>query len=337
MKRVYKFTIVFILFFLIVLISLKSPVIKEVYNLVFISFIISYCLRPIVKILTKRGINRKIAVAFILFMFVAFALSIFVVLIPSIFKESLSINIAFSEIKNFIEGLYEKIKPLSSNKTAYALLDTIYSNINKLMINIFNKIFDKALSLGENILSLAVIPVTVYYFLADSEMISNQFFMMFPSKSRNIVKKIFEDIDKILGRYIISQFVLCGIIGIFTFIVLIILKIDFPIILSIINAFFNIIPYFGPLFGAIPAILVALLSSTKSAIWTAVALYVIQQIEGDIISPKITGDSVSMHPLLVIILLIIGGKIGGMIGMVLAVPIGVVIKILYEDLNYYLF
>jgi predicted PurR-regulated permease PerM len=219
----------------------------------------------------------------------------------------------------------------------YVILDTIYSNSNRTMVNIFNKIFSSALSLGENLLSLAVIPIVVYYFLADGDVIGNKLLVFFPLRVRTMVRRILVDIDKILGRYIISQFILCAIIGIFTFVVLLILHVDFPIILSILNALFNIIPYFGPLFGAIPAILVALLISSKAALWTAIWLYAIQQIEGNIISPKITGDSVSMHPLMVIILLVIGGKIGGFLGMVLAVPVGVVIKIIYEDLNYYLF
>lgn len=115
------------------------------------------------------------------------------------------------------------------------------------------------------------------------------------------------------------------------------MKIDFPIILSVLNAFFNIIPYFGPIFGAIPAIAIALIQSPEKALWTAVCLYVLQQIEGNILSPKVTADSISMHPLVVILLLIIGGEIAGFIGMVLAVPLGVIIKVMYEDLNYYMF
>ncbi|MDU4596838.1 MAG: AI-2E family transporter, partial [Clostridium sporogenes] len=73
------------------------------------------------------------------------------------------------------------------------------------------------------------------------------------------------------------------------------------------------------------------------ALWALILLYSIQQIEGYILSPKITGDSVDMHPLTVILLLLIGGKIYGFVGMVLAIPIGVIMKIIYEDLNYYLF
>jgi predicted PurR-regulated permease PerM len=337
MKKVYKYLIIILILFVIIYLSVKSPVVKEVYYLICISFIIAYSLRPLLIILVNRGINIRLAAIIILLVFVVFTIGAFIIVIPSLFKESLNINNTLSKIQMFVENFYDRIKPLSSNKTVYVILDSIYSKSNAMVIDIFNKIFNYILSLGENMLSLAVVPLVVYYFLADSNIIFNRTLVIFPSSSRNMIKRIIGDIDKILGRYIISQFVLCAIIGILTFVVLIALHVEFPIILSVLNALFNIIPYFGPLFGAIPAVLVALLHSTKTALWTAALLYIIQQIEGNIISPKITGDSVSMHPLVVIILLIVGGKLGGFLGMVLAVPVGVVIKIIYEDLNYYLF
>lgn len=337
MKKAYKYLIILLLLFILIYLSVKSPVVKELYYLICISFILAYSLRPLLLVLMNRGMNRRFAAVLILLIFIILALGAFIVVIPSLFKESLNVNNTLIKIQKFIENFYERIKPLSSNKTVYVILDSIYSKSNSMLIDIFNKMFNYILSLGENMLSLAVVPLVVYYFLADGDVIFNRILVIFPMKSRNMIKKILDDIDKILGRYIISQFVLCAIIGILTFIVLLALHVDFPIILSVLNALFNIIPYFGPLFGALPAVLVALLYSSKTALWTAVWLYLIQQIEGNIISPKITGDSVSMHPLIVIILLIIGGKLGGFLGMVLAVPVGVVIKIIYEDLNYYLF
>lgn len=337
MRKAYKYLIILLVLFVIVYLSIKSPVVKEVYYLICISFIVAYSLRPLLNVLVNRGINKRLGSVLILSLFVILIMGAVVVVIPSLFKESLNINNTLLKIQLFVENFYEKIRPLSSNKTAYVILDSIYTKSNKIIIDMFNKIFNYILSLGENMLSLAVVPLVVYYFLADSDIIFNRILVIFPSTSRNMIKKVFGDIDKILGRYIISQFLLCAIIGILTFVVLIVLHVEFPIILSLLNALFNIIPYFGPLFGAIPAVMVALLYSSKTALWTAIWLYLIQQIEGNIISPKITGDSVSMHPLVVIILLIIGGKLGGFLGMVLAVPVGVVIKIVYEDLNYYLF
>jgi predicted PurR-regulated permease PerM len=337
MKKVYKYLIVFFILSIAIYLSIRSPVVKEIYFLISISFIIAYSLRPILLVLVRKGVNRRFASVLIISATLLICVGAFIVLIPSLFKESLNISDTLSKVQSFIENFYEKLKPLSSNKTVYVILDNIYSNTNTMLINIFNKIFKAILGLGENLLSLAVIPLVIYYFLADGDLIFNRIIMICPSNTRIMIKKILGDIDKVLGRYIISQFILCAIIGILSFIVLIVLHVDFPIILSLLNALFNIIPYFGPLFGALPSVLVAMLYSTKTALWTGALLYLIQQIEGNLISPKITGDSVSMHPLIVIILLIVGGKIGGFLGMVLAVPIGVIIKVIYEDLNYYLF
>ncbi|MBL4935117.1 AI-2E family transporter [Clostridium sp. YIM B02515] len=337
MKKVYKYSILFFIILAVIIVSTRIPVVKEVYSLILISFIISYSLRPIHKAMVERGINNSASAIIIILLLALIAVGGIVVIIPSIFRESLNVNTTLIKIQAFIENFYERLKPVSSNKTIYAILDIVYSNINKVLIDIFNKMFKGVMNIGGNLLSIAVVPIVVYYFLSDGDTIGNRVLVLFPTKARGMIKKIWRDIDKILGRYILSQFLLCAIIGIFTFIILLVLKVDYPIILSLLNALFNIIPYFGPLFGAIPAILVAFLSSTKTAIWTAVWLYLIQQIEGNIISPKITGDSVSMHPVIVIILLIIGGKIGGFIGMVLAIPVGVIIKVVYEDLNYYMF
>ena len=66
-------------------------------------------------------------------------------------------------------------------------------------------------------------------------------------------------------------------------------------------------------------------------------MFAIQQIEGDLLSPKLVGDSISIHPVMIILLLLLGQQLGGFIGMVLAVPAAVIVKVIYEDINYHLF
>lgn len=337
MKKVYKLVLIILSISVVAYFLLYSKVVKEVVYLILMSFIIAYSLRPLIIFMMNKGINKRLAAISIILVGVIITIITFIVIIPSLFKESLNINVTLNRIQGFFEVLYNKLEPLKNNKTMFVILDGFYTKVNKVLVSMLDKVFKGALNISELLLSLAVIPIIVYYFLADSDIIFNKILVIFPIKLRIVVKKIFADIDKVLGRYIVSQFLLCAIVGILTFIALLILHVDFPLLLSLLNAVFNIIPYFGPLFGAIPAVLVAFLISTKTGVWVMIMLHLIQQIEGNLISPKITGDSVSMHPLTVIILLIIGGKIGGFIGMVLAVPVGVVIKIIYEDLNYYLF
>lgn len=79
------------------------------------------------------------------------------------------------------------------------------------------------------------------------------------------------------------------------------------------------------------------MDSFSKCLWSAIAIFIIQQIEGNILSPKITGDSTNIHPLIIVILLLIGEKLGGFIGMILVIPMAVIIKVIYEDINYSLF
>ncbi|MCB2342954.1 AI-2E family transporter [Clostridium estertheticum] len=336
-KRLVICALSIVILIAIIAIAIRIPIIKQLLNLIFISFIIAYGLKPLYTLLIRRGANKKAASALIVVGLLVLLLLVFIVVIPSIFRESLSIKRVINDLGNYLINAKTKIKVLSTNKIMDSIINTIYYKSNAQILLILNKLLDFIMGLGENILTYMVSPLIIYYFLCDSENMINKTLIIFPPESRNVVKKIIDDIDKVLGRYIMSQLILCGIITGATFLILMFMKVDFPLILALINGIFNIIPYFGPIFGLIPIILIALLESPKIALYTTIWIFALQQIEGSLLSPKIIGESISMHPLTVILLLMIGGAVGGILGMILAVPLGVVIKVIYEDLNYYLF
>lgn len=337
MKKNIRLIIIVLLAVAVIYLLTRNSVIKELIYLILVSFIIAYCLKPAYIMLIEKGFNKKLSAAFLIFIFFIIICLCFVIIIPYIFKEGSSFKNAIKGIQALVDKVNYNAALLKDNKSMQGIVSSIYEKVNAVLIGILNNVINALINIGEDLLSFAVIPIVAYYFLVDGDKINNKMLMLFPVKLRLVVKKISNDIDKILGRYIVSQFILCLLIGVMTFAILLLLHVDFPIILALLNACFNIIPYFGPVFGAIPAILIALMKSQTTAIYTVIALYIIQQIEGDVIAPKITGESVNIHPLAVILLLIIGGKIGGLLGMVLAVPIAVIIKLIYEDLNYYFF
>lgn len=336
-SRLIKPLIYFVVVVIIVLIIINVNIINDIAFLLIFSFILSYSLKPIQKVLIRSGISTKVSSLILMLSVIISLILIITVLIPSVFKESLSLGSSLDEIEGYISMLYHKLKLIENNKTVHSILSKIYSKLNTSLSNMVNRMLETTADIGENALAFVVVPIVSYYFLSDPDYIENKFLLLCPLKGRNIIKRINKDIDKILGRYIISQFMLCIMVSILTFIALVVLKVKFPIMLSILNGILNIIPYFGPIFGMIPPIIIALLTSTKTAMYTAILLYSVQLIEGNILSPKITGDSVSMHPLAVILILLVGGELGGFWGMVLAVPVSVILKVIYEDLNYYLF
>lgn len=337
MKKGIYYSLLIILLIFIIILYLKLKTLNSIVNIIFISFILAYTLKPLRNILCDKIKIKKRTSSIIIILSIIFSVSIFVyILIPSIIRESYNFGNILDNIDIYVEDLAKKL-----NLTNISFFDVVYGRIsdetNIFFRNFSNSLVDNLISSLESIISLAIVPIVTYYFLVDGELIFNKLLLILPTEKRVLAKKVITHIDKVLSRYIISQLLLSLIIGILTTIALFFLKVKFSILLGVFNGVLNIIPYFGPIIGGIPAVFIALMESPNKALWTLVIVFIIQQIEGNILSPKITGDSTDMHPIIIIILLLIGDKLGGFIGMIIIVPIGVIIKIIYEDINDYLF
>jgi len=321
----------------IIILYLYSQSFKEVINIIAISLVTAYILRPIKELIQKKfKLKSSTAALIVILTGILLCLIGVVLLAPIVFKEINNLGPTIEKLIVFLEDTVEKSKMLNSSFIKY-LYEEGRSKIDNIMFSMSEGLVNYILIFSENILTLAIIPVITYYFLKDGNIISKKCYYFVPLEKRVVVRKITKDIDMLLGKYIISQLLLSLIVGVLTFVILIVLDIKFAIALSIFNGVVNIIPYFGPIVGGVPVIIIALLDSPTKGIWAAVAVFIIQQVEGNILSPKITGDSTNIHPLIILILLLIGEKFGGFLGMVIVIPIGVIIKVIYEDINYYLF
>ncbi len=336
-KKSILLSITLLLCVILILAYLFNDSANAIINIILISFILAYTLTPIRDAIEgKFRVSKKVASVLVILIVLGIIVTCVIVIVPTLFNELLNISNVFENIRSFLEETLSKF-----NKNGVITNSAIYNEIlekgNVFWMSFSESVVEKLMNIGDDIILFAIVPIMIYYFLCDGNKIYNKILLLLPTEKREITKKILSNIDRVLRRYITSQLLLSGLIGILTFIILLALKVKFPIWISILNAVFNIIPYFGPIFGAVPAIIVALLDSPVKALWVTLGMFFIQQLEGDILSPKITGESTDMHPFVVIILLLIGDKIGGFIGMVLVVPVAVIIKVLYDDINYYLF
>ena len=336
-KLICKSIIAMALIILSIFIYLYFTPIRDVINLLVISFIIAYTLKPLRNYFSEKlNISAKKSSLLIIFLLLLSFVGLLYSIVPSIIKESGNFGIMLDSIEEYILNLAVKFK-----LDRLPIFETIYmqigEKINMILSSASTNLIDNMILLGENIVALAVVPITIYYLLADGDLIYKKLLLIFPTDKRILIKNINNNIDKILSRDILSQLLLSLIIGALSFVLLLVLRIKFPLVLSIINAIANIIPYFGAIIGGVPIIFMALTGSVTKGILAAIGVFLIQQVEGNFLAPKITGDSTNMHPIIIIILLILGEKIGGVIGMVLIVPIAVIIKVVYDDIDYYLF
>lgn len=336
-KKIINSILVILSILLILILYIKIKTISSIVNIVFIGFILAYALKPLRDTISEKfKLSKKISsISIILTIFLGLILLSYIV-IPSIIRESYNIGYILDNIDEYVKNIVYKL-----NLNDISFFESIYNQISEEVNIFFSKVTDNLLEnlmvCFESLVSLAIVPIVTYYFLVDGDLIYNKLLLILPTEKRIIAKRVISHIDKVLSRYIISQLLLSLIIGALTFIVLVIIDVKFALILGIFNGILNIVPYFGPIIGGVPAIFVALMESPNKALWTLIAIFLIQQIEGNILSPKITGDSTNMHPIIIIILLLVGEKLGGLIGMIVAVPIGVIVKVIYDDINDYLF
>ncbi len=188
-------------------------------------------------------------------------------------------------------------------------------------------------SAGNFFLKLVIGFVIAFYFLINKEASikksSNVMDFLIPRRINKPLKNFLSDVNSIFSGYIRGQLTDALIMAILISTWLSILKIDFAIIIGIFTGISNLIPYFGAIIGLILSITAALLTGEPmKAVYAAVGILILQQIDGIFIVPKVVGESVELSPVLVILSLAVASELFGITGMIFAVPVTAVIKLL---------
>jgi predicted PurR-regulated permease PerM len=205
-----------------------------------------------------------------------------------------------------------------------------------------NYLSEVSRNLGENVMTiftfitnvatvLVVVPFLVFFFLKDDEKLRPYIIKLIPNEHEQEGNKILKDIDKTLFTYVTGQFMIALADGILTYIGYKIIGLDYALLLAIFTMFLTVVPFLGPIIGVIPALLVALATSPIMMAKVLIVLLIVQQLEGNLITPQVMGKKLNIHPITVILLLIAAGSIYGFIGILIAIPFYSVIKIIIKD------
>ena len=193
-----------------------------------------------------------------------------------------------------------------------------------------------AISAVFSIVDIFIAVIVSIYILVERTQILNFLrkfvYAVFPKKTYYGIEKYFHSSNEIFFRFITSQFLDAIIVGILVTIALLIMGVKYAPVLGFFIGLFNMIPYFGAIIATvISAIIVWITGGLSQVIWMLIVVIILQQIDANIINPKIVGKSLKISPLLVIFSVTVGGAFFGVFGMFVAVPIIAIIKILVED------
>ncbi len=173
------------------------------------------------------------------------------------------------------------------------------------------------------------------YFMADGKRISTYWIralrVIFGEKQEKMLQDFLADADNAFSGYIRGQFIDAFIVGVLTTLALLVTRVPNAVLVGVLVAVGNLIPYIGPVVGYITVIIVCLPTMAFDKLLVGViVLTIVMFIDGNIINPKLLGDNVEVHPLLVVAALIGGGALGGLVGMVVAVPVAALIKLQFD-------
>jgi len=324
---------------------------------VIIGFIIAYLLFPMlerlegllrkIKPLKKKKSVRGLAVALqwiiiLVGLFIVVSLLVSVITKQARAANSEDIIEGIKTYANSINELYreliDRLDKLNINSAEIkSSVDTFTNNLGKYMLNLSSQLGNLAGNLKDGLATALFALIFSIYFLLDMPKLKKYWGrvlgIILPEKVKTTLDTLIKDADKVFSGYIRGQAIDAFMVGVVVSVVFSIIGIQYAIVIGLLIGLGNLIPYMGPIVGYSSIVIVGIATSDyKSMVIAAIALLIIQAIDGNLIYPKLLSTSVNIHPMIVIISLTVGASIGGLVGMIVAVPTGALVKVWFERL-----
>lgn len=299
-----------------------------------VGVVLAYLLNPLVRGLCRRGFQRPVALAVV---YVALLLLIGLgigLLVPRIVLELARLAEFlpgyFALIQDWVNDFQEQYSQIQIPLSIRQAVEEAFIALQARLVSIVSAAAARVLGIFSAVVGLIAAFVVSYYVVRDAPSIRLGISRLIRAGERQRTMAILSDIEKVIAGFIRGQLTVALIVGTLTTVALLILGVRFAVVLGIIAGLAEIIPYFGPIIGAVPALAVTVVVSPVLALKVLLAFVIIQQIEAHLVSPRVMGKSVGIHPVMVIFALLVGYQLLGILGMIVAVPIAGIIRILVD-------
>jgi len=304
--------------------------------------IIAYALSPIVGRMEDAGINRTLGIIVITTLITGGIVALLLFVIPTILREIAEFfqgfPTYFEQGRALLISLWERFFGESFPSNVQSFLDTIApssatlksiaSKAIKPLGTLLAGAFTGVVGFIVWIVGLAIAPVVIFYLLRDFERIVDGAVALIPVSRKDAVVSLFREINETLGNLIRGQLLVALMLSVLYSIGLYAIGVRYAVLLGFISGFANIIPYFSLVVGFFVAIGAAIhFASWVEPLYVVMLFAVVQTLEGFVLTPKIVGKKVGLHPLLIILALLVGASLGGIVGVLLAVPTAAVLKV----------
>lgn len=304
----------------------------------FLAFVLAYLLNPLVDVLEGYNISRNKAIALVFILIITCCATAIFLVIPIIYNELSKLVVILPQtiqsVTDTIEEFRNQFKATGLPSRVALVLDEHLVEGESILADRLNLFLDNLPKALSSVTLYMLSPVIAIYFLADWKDLREGFFRIIPQRWRMEWRRLWQDINHVVRQYLRGDLFVAIIVGTLIGIGVRLVGMDYALLIGIICGVFDLIPYFGPAIGAVPAVLLALTHSPVMALKVGLVIFFVQQLEGNVISPKLMGDSVGLHPLWIVFALLAFGEIAGFWGLFLAVPLAAVIRVVFKHIYF---
>lgn len=307
----------------------------------YIGFAFAYILNPILTFFQKRlKLKRGMAIAstyLILLLLIGLfgwwivpqALENTLAIVDDVTAKLGTLQINSSVLENSVFGKY-----LNVDLSAYAQKAAGFANL--VITNLSSLLFALTSAFVNTFLGLII---SIYMAISKDKVISGLtriYKRVFPKETARDIQRFANEANTIFSSFMTGLILESLIVGILAFIGLSLMGVQYALTLALIICFTNVIPYFGPFIGAVPAVVATAIYSPSLALWVMVFILVLQQFDANFIGPRIMGNSVGISPLWIMFFILVFGTFWGAAGMILAIPLGaltlIIAKRIFEQI-----
>jgi putative permease len=305
-----------------------------VVKMVVFSILLAYILDPLITALEVRGLSRTLG-TLLFFVVVLGIIWILILILAPLVNEQ--IHALQSEAgANQANAVILQVQAMLQDRFGWLGLGTIdlVAKLNEAKAGLGERIMETLVKDGPELIVYAVaMPFIIFFLLKDGRNIKKAFIGLVPNRYFEFSLDLLHKMDMQLGNYLRSQFTDAVVFGILTTTALGIMGVKYFLFIGPFAGLANLIPYVGPIAGALPALVVTLFDTGDLGMATTIIIvFIVLKLADDVlIQPTVVASGVDLHPLLVLLAIIIGGELFGMLGMLLAVPATGFIKVVLQE------
>jgi len=309
-------TIIFAVLFLLGLWFLY--LVRDIILQLFVALLLMTILEPLVVMLTKIKIPRSLSVLITYILVLGVLGGVIALIAPALAQQT-------TNFVNTLPFYLENIRISSS--ISGDIIRGIITQLGGIPGDILNFTF----SIFSNALSVVTVLIFAFYMLLTHDKLQNQTGFLFGEVGKERVGRLIRIWENKLGKWARGQLLLMFSIGLGTYIGLILIGIPFALPLAILAGILEIIPILGPIVSAIPAIIIGFGISPVIGLGVTAVAFLVHQLEGYVLVPKIMEKSVGVSPLLVLVSITIGAKLLGIMGVIISVPFVITLQVLAKE------